>query len=127
MIGVMPSSAARSLDGPADNATLSPPFLAGGWAIDTGATSGTGVDAIHVWAFRIVNGVPSSNGQFVAQGTAGGSRPDVGAVYGSRVMNSGYTFVIGNLAPGEYMLGVYARSPVSGTFNNAKFVRITIQ
>ena len=46
-----------------------------------------------------------------------GARPDVGAVFGPRFTDSGYTFVISNLPTGTYDLGVYARSTVTGTFN----------
>src|SRR5262249_19394147 len=46
---MLPSTTYMSLDGPANNATISQPFNTGGWAVDLGASSGTGVDAIHVW------------------------------------------------------------------------------
>ena len=112
-----------SLDGPADGQTVSQPVLTGGWAVDLGASSGPGVDAVHVWAFPVGGGA----GNFVAQGNIGGSRPDVGAVFGAQFTNSGYTFLIGGLAPGQYDLGVYVRSTVAGTFNQVRFVRVTIQ
>ena len=86
------------------------------------------MDAVHVWAFPIVNGaVDPAQARFVAEGASGGVRTDVGAVFGSRFTNSGYTFVTTGLAPGQYVLGVYARITVSGTFNQAKFVTMTIQ
>ena len=122
------STPLMSLDGPQPNAIIAQPFLTGGWAVDLASPSGSGVDAVHVWAFPIVNGVVNpAQARFVAQGTSGGARPDVGAVFGSRFTNSGYSFVMTGLPPGQYVLGVYARSTVSGTFNQSKFVTITIQ
>lgn len=117
------SNPAMSLDGPMNNSSPAQPFLAGGWAVDLGAPAGVGVDAIHVWAFPVGGGSP----MFVAAGTGGGSRPDVGAVFGSRFTNSGYTFTISNLPPGVYDLGVYVRSMVTNTFNQSRVVRITIK
>ena len=118
-----------ALDGPTAGAPpLLQPFLAGGWAVDLGAPSGTGVDDIHVWAFPIEGGVVNpAGGRFVAQGTSGGSRPDVGAVLGSQFTNSGFTFSISGLPTGDYVLGVYAHSTVSGTFNNVTQVVINVQ
>ena len=116
-----------AIDGPANNATVTLPVIARGWAVDLGAASGSGVDAIHVWAFPVINGVvDGAHGVFVNQGTPG-ARPDVGAVFGSQFTNSGYTVVINGLTPGQHDLGVYARSTVSGTFNQVKFARITVQ
>ena len=51
-VTVANSQTITSVDTPVNNATVASPFLIGGWAIDTGAPSGTGVDALHVWAYR---------------------------------------------------------------------------
>ena len=121
-----------SLDGPIEGQIItSQPFVTGGWAIDRGAPSGTGVDAIHVWAFPVVNGVVGA-GRFVDQATLGGGRPDVAAVFGSQFGSAGFNFLMDGLAPGQYIIGVYAHSAVSGAFdpNNqgqTKFVSITIR
>src|SRR4029450_10336624 len=40
-----------SIDVPGMGSTVSSSFAVAGWAVDTGAPSGTGVDAVHVWAF----------------------------------------------------------------------------
>lgn len=124
------SSPSMSLDGPVEGQQVRQPFVTGGWAIDTGAASGVGVDAIHVWAFPIANGVIGA-GRFVDQATLGGGRPDVAAVFGSQFVSAGFNFLMSGLTPGEYILGVYVHSSVSGAFdaNNpgqTKFVRITV-
>jgi hypothetical protein len=46
---VMPSGR-MNMDMPGSNATVGRPFQIAGWAIDLAATSGSGVDAVHVWA-----------------------------------------------------------------------------
>ena len=120
------SNPAMSLDGPTQGQTVSQPFVTGGWAIDRGASNGTGVDAIHVWAFPLVNGVVGA-GRFVDQATLNGGRPDVAAVFGAQFQSSGFNFLMTGLTPGTYIIGVYCRSGVTGTFNQQRFVTVTVQ
>ena len=77
-----------ALDVPAPGSTIGPAFHVGGWAIDRAASSGTGVDTIHVWAFPN----PGSGQAPIFLGVAayGGSRPDVGGIFGSQFTNSGF-------------------------------------
>jgi subtilisin family serine protease len=119
------SNPAMSLDGPANNSTIQQPFITGGWAVDLGAPSGTGVDAIHVWAFPVVNGVTGA-GQFVAAAQLGGTRPDVAAVFGNQFAKAGFNFLMTGLSPGQYYVGVYVHSSVTGTFNQQQFALVTI-
>ena len=110
------------VDAPLMNANVSQPFTIRGWAADTDAPTGTGVDAIHVWAF-------SSNGAQVFLGAAsyGLARPDVGAHLGpSRFNNSGYSLSATGLSPGVWQLVIFARSTVTGTFNQARVVSVTV-
>jgi hypothetical protein len=97
------------------------PFAVYGWAVDLGAGGGTGVDAIHVWAFP-VNGDPV---KFVGTATFG-PRPDVGAVFGSQFTNAGFVLAGASLPSGTYDLAVYARSTVTGTFNDVRVIRIIV-
>jgi hypothetical protein len=103
------------------------PFTISGWSADTGAPTGTGIDAIHVWAFPI-SGAPQF---FVGVGTYGTARPDVGSYLGnSRFNNSGYTLTVTNgtvPAAGTYDFYVFAHSTVTGTFSVARIVRVTVQ
>ena len=109
-----------------DNPTAGPraqPFTVGGWAIDVAAASGTGVDAVHVWAYP-TSGQPAS---WVGTAIYGSMRGDVGTAFGSSQYGpSGYNLNVGGLPRGTYDLVVYARSTVSGAFDNWKVVRITI-
>ena len=53
---------------------------------------------------------------------------NVGAVYGSQFTASGYSLNVSGLTVGQqYIIGVYAHSTVTGTFNQSRFVTITAQ
>ena len=112
-----------SVDTPAAGATVTSAFEVGGWALDAGAPSGTGVDAVHFYVFPNDGASP---GVFIGIGSYGLSRPDVGAIFGSRFTNSGYHFTITGLGPGAYLLGVYARSTVTGTFSIVRTLHFTV-
>ena len=103
------------------NTVVARGFAVAGWAIDLGAPSGTGVDAVHVYAFP-TNGAPSI---FVGVAAYGYARADVGGAYGSRFTNSGFNIGAGNVPAGVYDLVVYAHSSVTGTFNNWRVARVT--
>ncbi len=105
------------VDTPVQNAATTLPFIVAGWAVDLAAQTGTGVDAVHVWAYP--NPGSGAAAVFLGAATYGGSRPDIGAAYGSQFTNSGFSLTVQNQDPGEYRLIVYARSTVTGTFNQA--------
>jgi hypothetical protein len=112
-----------NIDSPTNGQLVTSAFEVGGWAIDMGAPSGTGVDAVQFYVFPNDGASP---GVFVGSGSYGAARPDVGGVYGSRFTNSGYHFTITGLGPGNFLLGVYARSTVTGTFSVVKTVHISV-
>jgi glucose/arabinose dehydrogenase len=94
--------------------TITQPLAITGWAIDPGAATGTGVDAIHVWAYpNPGSGTPPV---FVAVATYGLARSDVASRFGSRFAPSGYSFVMRGLAPGSYLMVVFARSTATGEY-----------
>jgi YD repeat-containing protein len=123
-VTVVPSNPQMSIDAPATNSTVTPPFTVGGWAIDLNAPSGTGVDAVHVWSFR--NGDPTQ-AHFEGVATYGAARPDVGGAYGAQFTNSGYNLTIASLAAGSYQINVYAHSTVAGAFNLVRTISVTVQ
>jgi hypothetical protein len=102
-----------TLDQPLNGGVLPRSFQVSGWAIDPGATSGNGVDVVHLWAHRQDAAVAPT---FVGAAFIGGSRPDVGAIFGSRFAQSGFG-LIATLPPGRYLIAAYAHSVVSGTFS----------
>jgi hypothetical protein len=105
--------------------TVAAHFLIGGWAIDVGAGSGTGVDAVQVYAYpNPGSGQPPI---FLGTATYGGSRPDIGAAFGSQFTNSGYGLAVANtLAAGYYQLMVSAHSTVTGTWSQAQSVYVNV-
>jgi hypothetical protein len=109
------------VDIPSNNATVGPNFQIGGWAIDREATSGTGVDAIDVWAYRDgVTPVASFHTESFDP------RADIAAAYGSQFLNSGFNLV-GTLSPGSYLLVFYPHSTVNNDFTAPMFRWITVQ
>ena len=94
----------------------------GGWAVDPAARSGSGVDAIHVWALP-ASGAGSA--VFLGATTAFMDRPDVGALFGAQFTTSGFTLNVTAPPPGVWDLHVFARSTVTGLFQPSAPVRIT--
>jgi hypothetical protein len=111
------------IDAPRMEQEVAQPFHLGGWAADLDASGGTGIDALHVWAYPLAGG-PAV---FVGAATIGGARPDVGAVHGDQFRNAGFGLNIQSLPPGSYDLAVFAWSNVSADFMPAKLVRVTVR
>ncbi len=109
-----------ALDVPTPGA-VSGRFAVAGWALDRAASSGVGVDQVHVWAFNSSNGAAT----FVGAANLGVSRPDIGAWLGAQFTNSGYGMT-GQLPPGTYNINAYARSTVTGLFMAGQARRITV-
>jgi hypothetical protein len=113
-----------SIDQPAPSTGPAQPFTISGWSIDTAAGSGTGVDTLHVWAYpNPGSGAPPV---FVGAAAYGASRPDVGAAYGSRYTNSGYSLLVKGLPPGPYQFVVFSHSTATGTFNAHRTLNLTV-
>jgi hypothetical protein len=111
------------VEAPAASATVGVPFVVGGWTLDDAATTGTGIDTVHVWA------TPASGAStFLGAATMGVARPDVGALFGAGFVNSGFTqTVTASLAPGSYMLQVFGRRISTQTFDIVEQVPITVR
>jgi hypothetical protein len=111
-----------TIDVPRTGSTVANGFTVGGWALDFGSPSGTGIDSVQVWAYPTTGAAA----MFVGVATPGVSRPDVGTAFGNaRFGASGYTLG-GTLPAGSYDLVVFAHSTVTATFNNSQSVRITV-
>jgi hypothetical protein len=119
-------SRAMSLDLPTDGFVVSPQetdVYLGGWAIDRAASFGSGVDVIHVWAYPDSGAAP----RFVGEAAYGFLRPDVAALFGRSADKSGFSALLPKPPPGAYRLVVYARSTVTGQFDQARVVRLIVQ
>ncbi len=112
-----------TIDAPAADATVGASFSVAGWAIDPDDRVGTGIDALHVWAYPAGGGDPV----FIGATAYGGARPDVAAIYGERFMASGYGISVESLPAGVYDLAVFAWSTVKDGFVPAKVVRVTVR
>ena len=110
------------VDGPADGATVGSSFLFSGWALDFGASTGTGIDAVHAWAFPD-DGSPAI---FLGADQAFHARGDVGSVYGPHFANSGFGIQVNGLGQGTYTIVAYARSTVSGAFTQVDASSVTV-
>jgi RHS repeat-associated protein len=96
------------LEHPVALQSLAQPLTVSGWAIDAGMPSGTGVDAVHVWAYHnFGNGTPQ---YMLGAATYGDARPDVAAARGSRFLHSGYHFTMTGQPPGWYRFVVSSHS-----------------
>jgi hypothetical protein len=111
-----------AIDSPRAGATVGGSFHVGGWALDLGASAGTGIATIHVWATP-TGGGPS---QFIGV-PAFGPRPDVATKYGTQFTNAGFGLTVTGLAPGTYDLAVYPWSDALGGFLDARVVRVVVQ
>jgi hypothetical protein len=102
--------------------TMGQPVTVSGWAVDGNAASGTGVDAVHVYAYNAAN-----SPTFLGAATYGISRPDIGAALGSRFTASGYSITSPTiLPPGQYTLVAFGHSTATGTFNATASVVVTL-
>jgi glucose/arabinose dehydrogenase len=111
-----------SVGKPKDGTIISPAFKVKGWAVDLAASSGTGVDAVRVWAIPNVG-----EAMFLGKATLGLERTGVGAKFGARFTPSGFELDVDPPLPiGNYTLHVLARSTVTGTFNNVRTISIQI-
>jgi glucose/arabinose dehydrogenase len=112
-----------AVDTPKHNSIVDRPFPIAGWAIDTGAATGTGIDAIHVYAYPVAPATGSP--VFVGTGSFG-DRSDIATIFGAQFRPSGFT-VTASPPPGTWDLVVFAHSSVSGQFDAVQVVRVTIR
>lgn len=118
------ASAMVALDAPGQNAVLDQHFLVGGWAADFSASSGPGIDIVHVYAYPLdVQGAPV----FLGQGTVNGARPDVGGYFGAQFTRTGFNVTAPAIRPGQYQIVVFARSTVTGGFDATAWANVTVR
>ena len=111
------------VDTPAPNAIVAAPFVVAGWAMDDAATTGTGIDTVHVWATP-VSGTPVFLGAATWAARGRTSAPSTAP----RFNNSGFTLTVTTvLAPGAYTLQVFGRRISTLTFAIVEQVPITVR
>jgi hypothetical protein len=78
---------------------------------------------VHVWAVPV-----GTAGAPVFIGAASfGDRPDVAGAFGAQFKTSGFGLIANAPTPGVWDLIVYARSTVTGRFDAAQVVRVTVR
>ncbi|MCX6546030.1 MAG: hypothetical protein NTV05_16665 [Acidobacteria bacterium] len=111
------------VDTPAQAAVVSSPFTVSGWAVDLASDHGAGVDTVHVWAYPADGGAPL----WLGVAACGGSRPDVGALYGPTFVDASFSLVVDQLPAGTYDVVAYAHRARTTAFEAALSVRITVR
>jgi hypothetical protein len=111
------------IDTPRSQQDVGQPFLLAGWAADLDAPAGSGIDALHVWAYPATGGAPV----FLGTPTRGGVRPDVAAIHGDQFRTAGFALTLQGLTPGTYDLAVFPWSQVTGAFAPPKIVHVTVR
>jgi hypothetical protein len=121
------SAPAMDLEEPTSGVTIGSPYEFSGWAVDLAASSGTGVDKVHIWAFPDDGGpIDWDTGTFMGNAAYGATRTDISGLYGTQFESSGFSLSSTKRLPaGDYIFIAYARSTVTGTFNNSQSVNAT--
>jgi hypothetical protein len=102
------------LEAPRDGDEVTQPFLLAGWAADLARSSGTGVDAVNVYAYPDAGGAPIFAGS-AQYGTW--PRADVAAFFQDTSLTpSGFIMLVSGLPIGRYRMVAYAHSTVTGVF-----------
>ena len=86
-------------------------FDVAGWALDKSAMDGSGIDAVHVWAYPADGGAPT----FVGAAGLGAARPDVAAAFGPQYGTAGFS-LSALLPEGTWTLTAFAHSAFTNTF-----------
>lgn len=120
-----PREVQMHIDAPLTQTTVGMAISVAGWAFDPQASTGSGIDTLHVWAQRLDD--PTAAPVFVGTAQPGGARPDVAAVHGSSFVGAGFSSPTFYLMPGVYDLTVYAHSLRTGRFETARTVRVTVR
>lgn len=111
-----------TVDSPGSSVSIDHQLMIAGWTLDQGSSAGTGMDAVHVWAFPRSGGGPI----FLGEVKSWVARGDVAAAFGdSRFTNVGFQLLATFNQPGVYDVGVYAHSTVTQTFNAVRTFTVT--
>jgi GH25 family lysozyme M1 (1,4-beta-N-acetylmuramidase) len=124
-VAVGTSQIRMNVDLPTDGATVHGPVTLAGWALDPQAWTGSGIGAVHVWAFR--RDAPTTGPQFLGTATLGLARPDVATAFGAQFGGPGFSLTTSTLAPGEYDVVAYAWCERTQQFEDARTVRVTVR
>ena len=113
-----------AIDAPEPSAAVRSSFTLEGWALDEAAWTGAGIDGVEVWARRV--DVPGSAPAFVGSAMLGRHRPAVAAAFGAQFDATGWEVAV-HLPRGLYDLTAYFRATMTGRFEAARKLRVTVR
>jgi hypothetical protein len=113
-----------AIETPLSGATVPPMFLIGGYAFDPEATSGSGVDAVAVYAYR--NFGSGQSPTFLGIANYGIERDDVARAYGSSGTTSGFQLTASGLAAGTYRIFAFGHNVATGGYTAYVFADVTV-
>jgi hypothetical protein len=114
-----------AVDVPRTGETVSGEIIVTGWALDSQAWTGSGIDAVHVWARRL--DMAAAAPQFLGAAALGGARPDVAQVYGATFGTAGFSLTSDTMTTGIYDITVFVQSNRTGRWEDARTVRVTVR
>ena len=110
------------IDYPANGSVVQNSFGVAGWALDLSAQGGSGVAAVHVWAFNHAGGNPV----FLGSANLNQPRPDISNHYSNAQFSSSGYGLSAQLPAGAWMIRVSMLSAVAGTFNLMSETNVTV-
>jgi len=111
------------IDVPREGDIVSGAITIAGWALDPSAWTGSGIDAVHVWAQRVDEAAATP--QFLGAAALGGQRPDVAAVYGASFGTAGFSLTTNALPAGEYDITIFVWNRRTARWEDARTVRFS--
>src|SRR5262249_5728765 len=120
----LPGTTRMAIETPLSGATLASAFLAAGYAFDPAATSGSGVDAVVLYAYH--NFGSGEAPAFLGAATYGTAREDVARAYGSTFTNCGFQLNVSGLPTGSYRIFAFAHNMAASAYSAYVFADVTV-
>lgn len=117
-------SAMVVVDTPSMGSTVGASFNVGGWAADFAASSGGGIDVVHVYAYPLDTG---GSPVFLGAATVNGARPDVAFYVGEQFGRVGFNVTGSALPRGGYRVVAFGRSLVTMDFSAVAVADVTVR
>ncbi len=107
--------------------TVGASFTLAGWTLDAAAVSGTGIDTVHIWAFKDPDTNPVAT--FIGTATLGGVRPDVQAAFGlgSQFAATGFSRNLSLPSVGQWAIIAFGHSTVTNSFIVGGVKRVVVR
>jgi len=117
------------VDTPTDEQSVGSTFTLAGWAFDPRAFTGSGIDAVHVWATNaecVVRSAQCGKPVFLGEADLGGARPDVAWAFGLPTDATGYSLTA-HLPMGIYEVTVFAWNRRTARWEDARTLTVRVR